>query len=36
MTAQRRSAILFLPLAFSSTNPEEIRTVFPRSFWNTL
>jgi glycosyltransferase involved in cell wall biosynthesis len=29
MTAQRKSAILFLPLAFQSSNPEEIRTVFP-------
>lgn len=29
MAAQRKSAILFLPLAFQSSNPEEIRTVFP-------
>jgi glycosyltransferase involved in cell wall biosynthesis len=29
MAAQRRAALLFLPLAFRSTNPSEIRTVFP-------
>jgi UDP-N-acetylglucosamine:LPS N-acetylglucosamine transferase len=29
MAAQRESAILFLPLAFQSSNPTEIRTVFP-------
>jgi len=29
MAAQRRAALLFLPLAFRSTNPTEIRTVFP-------
>ena len=29
MAAQRRSALLFLPLAFRSRNPTEIRTVFP-------
>jgi glycosyltransferase involved in cell wall biosynthesis len=29
MAAQRRSALLFLPLAFHSTNPTEIQTVFP-------
>jgi len=29
MSAQRKSAILFLPLAFQSSHPDEIRTVFP-------
>jgi glycosyltransferase involved in cell wall biosynthesis len=29
MAAQRRAALLFLPLAFCSSNPTEIRTVFP-------
>jgi glycosyltransferase involved in cell wall biosynthesis len=29
MKAQRESAILFMPLAFESSNPTEIRTVFP-------
>jgi glycosyltransferase involved in cell wall biosynthesis len=29
MAAQRRAALLFLPLAFRSSNPTEIRTVFP-------
>lgn len=29
MAAQRRAAILFMPLAFKSWNPVEIRTVFP-------
>ncbi|MEI6646567.1 MAG: glycosyltransferase [bacterium] len=29
MAAQRESAIMFLPLAFQSPNPVEIRTVFP-------
>ncbi len=29
MKAQRESAILFMPLAFDSSNPTEIRTVFP-------
>lgn len=29
MAAQRRAAILFLPLAFQSSNPDDIRTVFP-------